>query len=70
MVGHGFRLPCSDSDESDDDVLSVGPMRPLVTAASLGGAEGHDDGVLQVEPLREWSVNSWTAEDPYGARCA
>ena len=23
MVGHGFRLPYSDSDESDDDVLSV-----------------------------------------------
>ena len=37
MVGHGFRLPCSDSEESDDDVLSVGPARPLVTAALLGG---------------------------------
>ena len=33
MVGRGVRLPCSDSDESEDDVLSVGPMRPLVTAA-------------------------------------
>ena len=49
MVGHGFRLPCSDSDESDDDVLSVGPVRPLVTAALLGGAGGHDDGMLQVK---------------------
>ena len=36
-VGDGFRLPCSDSD---DDVLSVGPIRPLLTAASLGGATG------------------------------
>ena len=24
-VGDGFRLPCSDLDDSDDDVLSVGP---------------------------------------------
>ena len=51
MVGHGFRLPCSDSDESDDDVLSVGPVRPLVTAALLGGAGGHDDGMLQVKKV-------------------
>ena len=33
-----FGLPCSDADESDDDVLSVGLMRPLLTAAPLGGA--------------------------------
>ena len=31
VVGHGVRLPCSDSDESEDDVLSVGPKRPLMT---------------------------------------
>ena len=62
MVGHGFQLPCSDSDKSDDDVLSVGPMRLLVTATPLGGAGGHDDGMLQVNQLSEWSVNSWTAE--------
>ena len=36
--GDGFELPCFDSDDSDDDVLSVGPLRPLLTAASLGGA--------------------------------
>ena len=53
MVGHGSRLPCSDSDDSDEDVLSVGPMRPLVTAAPLGGAQGHDDDRLQVNPPRE-----------------
>ena len=41
MVGHGFQLPCSDSEESDDDVLSVGPARPLVTAALLGGTENY-----------------------------
>ena len=70
MVGHGFRLPCSDSDESDDYVFSVGPVRPLVTAALLGGAGGHDDGMLQVNSLSGGSVNYWTAEDPYGACCA
>ena len=70
VVGRGFRLPCSDSDDSDDDVLSIGPMRPVVTAAPLGGADGHDDEVLQVSPLKEWSVNSWTADDSCGERCA
>ena len=70
MVGHGFRLQCSDSDESDDDVLSVGPVRPWVTAALLAGAGGHDDCLLQVNSLGGGSVNSWTAEDPYGACCA
>ena len=46
-VGDGFRLPFSDSDDSDDDVLSVGPVRPLSTAASLGGARMDDDCRLQ-----------------------
>ena len=73
VVGHGSRLPCSDSDDSDDGVLSVGPMRPLVTAAPLGGgggAQGHDDGRLQVDQLREWTVYSWTADDSCGECCA
>ena len=65
----GFRLPCSDSDDSDDDVLSIGPLRPVETAAPLGGAEGHDDEVLQINPRNEWSVNSWTADDSCGYRC-
>ena len=30
---------------------AVGPMRPLVTAAPLGGARGHNDGMLQVNSL-------------------
>ena len=64
MVGRGVRPPCSDSDESDDDVLSVGPMRPLVTAAPLGGARGHDDDMIQTDSLRdEWSADSRTAGD-------
>ena len=49
MVGHGFRLPCSDMDESDDDVLSVGPARPLVTAALLPCREFLDCG----RPIRD-----------------
>ena len=53
MVGHGFRLPCSDLDESDDDVLSVGPMQPLVTAAPLSGARRNDDGMIQVNSLSD-----------------
>ena len=61
VVGHGVRPPCSDSDESEDDILSIGPMRPLVTAAPLGGAGRRDD---------EWSVDSWTAGERYGTSCA
>ena len=70
VVGRGSRLPCSDSDDSDDDVLSIGPLRPVVTAAPLGGAEGYDDEVLQVNPRNEWSVDSWTADDSCGEGCA
>ena len=52
------------------NVLSVGPMRPLVTAAPLGGARAHDD-MIQANLLRdEWSVDSWTAGDRYGTSCA
>ena len=70
-VGDGFRLPCSDSDESDDDVLSVGPMRPLLTAASLDGTRRDDDCRLQVDSLSdEWSVESWAVENRHGTCCA
>ena len=45
-------------------MLSVGPMRPLLTAASLGGARRDDDCRLQVDSLSdEWSVESWAAEN-------
>ena len=71
VVGDGFRLPRSDSDESDDDVLSVGPMRPLVTAASLGGARRDDACRLQVDSLSdEWSVESWAVENRHETCCA
>ena len=64
VVGRGVRSPCSDSDESDDDVLSVGPMRPLLFATPLGGARGLDDDMIQANSLcDEWSVDSWTAGD-------
>ena len=38
VLRNSFRLPCSNSEESDDDVLSVGAVRPLPNAAPLGGA--------------------------------
>ena len=70
VVGDGFRLSCSDSDESDDDVFSVGPMRPLLTAASLGGARRDDDCRLQVDLLSdEWSVESWAVENHHETCC-
>ena len=67
VVGCAVRSPCSDSDESDDDVLSVGPMWPLLVAAKLGGAIGHNDYIIQGDPLRdEWSVDSGTAGTAMG----
>ena len=41
VVGDGFRLPCS-------DVLSIGPIRPLLTAASLLTWWGKDGWRLSV----------------------
>ena len=70
VVGRGVRPPCSDSDESDDDVLSLGPMQPLVTAARLGGTRGHSDDMIKTDLLRdEWSVDSWTAGDRHVTGC-
>ena len=70
-VGDGFLLPCSDSDYSDDDVLSVGPVRPLSTAASLGGAGMDDDCRLQADSLNDvLSVGAWAAENRNGTCCA
>ena len=48
-------MPCSDSDDSDDDVLF---------------AEGHDGEVQQINLRNEWSVDSWTADDSCGEGCA
>ena len=49
-----IRLSCSDSDEPDDDALSVGAVWPLMTAAPLGGARmmESDDDVLSVGAVR------------------
>ena len=70
-VGDGFRLPFSDSDDSVDDVLSVGPVRPLSTAASLGGARMDDDYRLQADSLYDvLSVEAWTAENRHETCCA
>ena len=66
-----FRLPCCDSDNSDDDVLPAGPIRPLLTAASLGGARRDDDCRLQVDSLNdELSVETWAAENRHETCCA
>ena len=51
VVGNSSRLPCSDSDDSDDDVLLVGAVRPLTSAAPLGGTERLDDCRLQADSL-------------------
>ena len=52
-------------------MLSVGPMRPLVTATSLGGARRDDDCGMQIDSLSdEWSVESWTAESRHETCCA
>ena len=55
VVGRDFLLPCSDSDDSDDDVLY---------------AEGHDGEVRQINLRNEWSVDSWTVDDSCGEGCA
>ena len=70
-VGDSFRLPCSDSDDSDDDVLSVGPVRPLKIAAPLGGARMENDCRLQVDSLNDvLSVGAWASENRHDTFCA
>ena len=70
-VGDGLRLPCSDSDDSEDDALSVGPVWPLSISASLGGARMDDDCRLQADSLNDvLSVEAWTAENRHETCCA
>ena len=46
-------------------MLSVGPIRPLLTAASLGGARRDDDCRLHVDSLNdELSVGSLGRGEP------
>ena len=71
VVRNSLRLPCSDSDDSDDDVLSVGPVRPLTTAVQLGGARMGDDGRLQADSLNDvLSVWAWASGNRHGTCCA
>ena len=71
VVGNSFRLPCSDSDDSDDDVLSVGAVRPLTTAAPLGGTIMVDDCRLLADSMDDvLSVGAWAPENRHGTRCA
>ena len=51
---------------SDQELL----IQPIVTAAPLSGAEGHDAEVRQINLQNEWSVDSWTADDSCGEGCA
>ena len=71
VIGNSFRLPCSDSDDSDDDVLSVGAVRPLTTAAPLGGARMLDDCWLHAYSMDDvLSVGVWGPEEsPSGVLC-
>ena len=70
VVGNSFRLPCSDSDDSDDDVLSVGAVRPLTTAAPLGGARMMDDCRLHADSKDNvLSVGAWAPMSRHGMCC-
>ena len=70
VVRDSFQLPCSDSDDSDDDVLSVGPVRPLTTAAPLGGARMEVDGRRQADSLDDvLSVETWASGNRHGTCC-
>ena len=70
-VRNSLRLPCSDSEESDDDVLSVGVVRPLAIAAPLGGAGLMDDCQLHVDSWDDvLSVGAWAPMNGPGMCCA
>ena len=67
VVGNSFRLPCSDSDDSDDEVLSVGAVRPLTTATPLVGARMMDDCRLHADSMDDvLSVGSWAPKNRHG----
>ena len=71
VVGNSSRLPCSDSDDSDDDVLLVGAVWPLTTAAPLGGTEMIDDCRLQADSLDDvLSEGVWASENRHETCCA
>ena len=60
-VRKDVRLSCSDLEVSDDDVLSVGDVWPLATAAPLAGAGLIDDCQPHVDLNDDiLSVGTWT----------
>ena len=70
-VRNSFRLPCSDSEDSDDDVLSVGAVLPLTTAVPLGGARMMDDCQLHADSKDDvLSVGAWAPMNQPGMCCA
>ena len=70
-VRKNIRLSYSDSEESDDDVLSVGTVRPLVTAAPLGGAGLIDDCQPHVDSNDDvLSVGAWAPMNRPAMCCA
>ena len=71
VVGNSFRLPGSDSDDSDDDVLSVGAVRPLTTAASQGGAGMMNDCRLHADSMDDvLSVGAMAPKNCHETCCA
>ena len=70
-VRKNIRLSCSDSEESDDDVLSVGAVRPLATVAPLGGAGLIDDCQPHVDSNDDVvSVGAWAPMNRPAMCCA
>ena len=49
LIGNSFQYPCYNSDESDDDVLSVGVVLPLLKTASMNEAETIDISQRQAD---------------------
>ena len=71
VVRKNVRLSCSDSEESDDDVLSVGAVRPLATVAPLGGAGLIDDCQSHVDSNDDvLSVGTWAPMNRPAMCCA
>ena len=71
VIRNSFRLPCSDSEESDDDVLAVGAVRPQANAVPLGGAGMMDNCQQRADSMDD--VFSMGARGPInrpGMRCA
>ena len=71
IIRNSFQYPCSDSDESDDDVLSVGAVRPLPNTASLDGAEIVDASQRQADVVDDvLFMRAQGLIDSPGACCA